>query len=122
MLLADFRREDIGIGNALAIGDVHANQHILVIGFLGPQEFASGGIQGPDDAGFAGNAGQHLAAGAGTDGGVDPGDVFRPRCDFGFHHQPGKGMVLVPVVTGDMLEVPLDGAGVGIQGQGGIGV
>ena len=122
LALADLRDVDIRIGNALASLDVDADDDILIIGLLGPQEFPGGSVQGPDDARFARNPGDHLTSRAGSNIRIDPGHGVCLGYHLGFHHDAFEGMILIPVAPGDVLKVPDDFPGIGIQRQGRVGI
>ena len=90
--------------------------HVLKAGRAGPQEFAGLAVERVDDAGFAGDAGEDFAAFAGLELGIDPGDLRGVGGDGGVDQDAFEGMVEIPVID-DVLVIPDDLAGVGIDGQ-----
>ena len=72
-------------------------------------------VERVDDAGLAGDAGDHLAPLARLDlRGLIHAHFLRVGRDRGLHQQPLEGMVEVPVID-DVLVVPDDLAGVGVE-------
>ena len=122
LALADLGDIDLGVGNALAPLDVDADDDILKIGLLSPQKLPGSSVQGPDDTRFAGNPGDHFAARTGGNIRIYPGYGICHRGDLGFHHDAFEGMILIPVTPRDMLKVPDDFPGIGIQRQGRVGI
>ena len=116
-LLAEGREDDLGVLGHVAGGAVDVRDHVLGDGGVGPQELAGLAVEGVDDAGLAGDAGHHPALLARLQPGVDPGDGVGVGGDGGVDEQPLEGVVEVPVVV-QVLVVPPDLAGVGVEGEG----
>ena len=82
----------------------------------GPQELAGLPVQRVNDAGLAGNTGDHFAPLARLDLRIDPGHLARIRRDGCVDQQPLKRMIEIPVID-HVLVIPDDLAGIGIQRQ-----
>ena len=118
-LLALRAEDELGVLGDRAGGPVDVADHVLRNGVPGPEELPGLPVQRIDDAGLAGNPGHDPAGLAGLDAGVDPGDLARIRRDGGVDQEPLERMVEVPTVV-QVLVVPDDFAGVGVEGQGGV--
>ncbi len=88
---------------------------VLKVRGLGPEEFAGLPIERVDDAGLARDAGEHLAHLAGLMFGVDPRHLAGGR-HLGVDEDAIERVVEVPMID-DVLVVPHDLAGVGVQSQ-----
>ena len=73
-------------------------------------------------AGLAGDAGQHLARLAGAEVGIDPRHRGRIRRHFRAHDHALEGVVEIPTVARQVLEVPRHLPGIGIERQRGVRV
>ena len=96
---------------------VDVGDHVLRDGRGGPEEFAGLAVEGVDDAGLAGHAGHHPADLARPQPRVDPAHRVGVGRDRGVEQHPLEGVVEVPVVV-QVLVVPDDLAGVGVEGEG----
>ncbi len=106
----------------LVLGDgagraVDAAHHVLGHRGPRPQELAGGAVEGVDDAGLAGDAGHDPAHLARLQAGVDPLDRLRVRGHRGVDEDALERVVEVPAVV-EVLVVPDDLAGVGVEGEG----
>ena len=116
--LADLRELQLLVEEHAAALGVDVGHHVLVVRRLGPQKRAGGGIERPDDAGLARDAGHDLAPRAGDDPAVQPFDRLGIRRHLGLDHEPGVRVVEVPFVVRGVLEVPHDLARVGVEREG----
>jgi hypothetical protein len=84
-------------------------------GRVGSQELAGAGVEGEDASGLAGGE-DDVALFTGFDFGVDPFEL-RIRAQLGVDEGALVGPILVPVVAGEVLVIPQQLAGVGIERQ-----
>ncbi len=109
----------LGIHRDLSGGAVDLRHDVLRHGRPRPQELAGLAIERVDDAGLAGNAGEHLPFLARLESRIDPRHLFRVRRHDGIDDEALERMIEIPVID-DVLVVPDDLAGVGIQRQRGV--
>src|SRR5262249_38692789 len=100
--------------------DVHAADDVLVNSGSCPQEFAGSGVQRPDDSRLAGNAGNHSSILTRSDLRVDPGHVLWAWSHGRVDNHSLEGVIEIPMVTWQVLEVPYKLSGVRVEGQRGI--
>ncbi|MCX6585749.1 MAG: hypothetical protein NTX13_04110 [Acidobacteria bacterium] len=99
--LADLLFENVGAVGGFAGLGVDAGEDVLEDGFFVGEELPGGAVELPEDAGFA--DGEQELLGAAVEE-----DAF-------------KDLVEVEGFTGDVLEVPAELAGGGVEGDGGVG-
>ena len=121
-LLPDRRKPDGLVRNSFSPLHVDTHDHVLVARLSRPEEISGGRVQRPDDARFAWDAGDHLASATRSDVGIQPRDSVGVRRHLGLYQDALEGVILVPIVSWKVLEVPLDLAGIGVEGQRGVGV
>ncbi len=91
-------------------------RHVVGPG-VGPQELSRAAIEREDAAGFTGGQ-NNVAALAGLDSGVEPFGGGMRGIEGGGDQDAIVGPVFIPIVAGQMLVVPVQLAGVGVDRDG----
>ncbi len=120
MLLAGLLEDQIIVDLGLAGLDVDSLEHgvgRVVRERRRPEELAGGAVEREDAARFADGYGD-VALLTLFDGGVDPFDELRIGSQLEVQQRAFVGVIGIPVVTGQMLVIPVELAGGGIDGDG----
>ena len=116
-LLLQLGEDDLGVLHRAPRGLVDVDHHVLRHRRPGPEELARFAVQRVDEAGLAGDSRHHFARLSGLEVRPDPAHRLRIGRHREVDQDPLEGMIQIPVVV-QVLEVPPDLAGVGLERQG----
>src|SRR5690606_36893362 len=114
--LAIVGEDGVRVYRDAAGGAVDRVYDVLADGGPGPQELAGFAVESVDDAGFAGDAGEHFVSASGLDARVDPRHFRRIRRHFVIDQHARERWVEIPMID-EVLVMPDDSPGADVESE-----